>query len=386
MAVWIIAAANIYCPPVVAEEELPVQPNITTGIIEVGLDEGERTKTWQYLVDHRNFSLGPIPVDPSVPPTRGHIGFQMLVSNPNPMLEVGISLGGPKCPFKALRVADRITGRSPRETIQAGPFRRMYLAEDYDEIEFRVEGYANANEKRFADEKRDATAYECVLTIALSRVYDRCSMSATVSGDLGGSYFGDVAYFNTYDQPVPVPLDPGSIGLLEQLLGTAAPPPDPDAPESLGGAKEQMPSFADALAQWAAEDTEPSPMAGRFNLSSSNVLFGGGEFGGPGMFSFSAVGPGTVEVGEGVSVPLTYVAVLPGAFDADLGGVKFLWSASEGTPGSARMYLIGATENTLVGFLDADLFTERKHHPQGRRLKIKLNAKFLAQRGALACQ
>lgn len=356
------------------QSTLPVQPSI----IEVGLEQGERTRTWQYLVDYTRLSRGPIHIDPDVPPDRGHIGFQLVVSNADPMVEVGISLEGPKCPFQALRVEERITGRAPRETIDWGAYRRLYVAED-DEIWFSVDGYATPDELYFTDEGRDARAYECVLTIALSRVYDRCSLYATVSGDVNGSFFGDVAYFNTYDEAVPVPLDPGTMGLLEDLLGMAAPPPDPDNPGPV-----QQPSFADALAAWAAEDTEPSPMSGRFNLSASNVLFGDGDFGGTGMFSFSAVGPGVVDVGEAIAVPLTYVAALPGALDANFGGAKFLWS--EGQPGSATLYLMGATENMLVGMFEADLFTEREYSPPGRRLQIKLEARFLAQRGALACQ
>ena len=134
----------------------------------------------------------------------------------------------------------------------------------------------------------------------------------------------------------------------------------------------------------AEEDTEPNPLAGKFNLSATNTLFGDGEFGGDGLFSFTAIGPGEVEVGEAVEVPLTYVTALPGALDAAYSGIKFLWTPDH--PGSATLYLLGATEQTIFGQLKAHLFTEREYSPPGRRMEIELTANFIAQRGQLACQ
>ena len=50
------------------------------------------------------------------------------------------------------------------------------------------------------------------LTLVLNRVKDYCTMSASVSGDLGGHTFGDVAYFNTAAYPVKKGMMVGTIG------------------------------------------------------------------------------------------------------------------------------------------------------------------------------
>ena len=356
--------------------------------LDVGLEEGETARVYKYLIDGQTMLLGPLPEGDPSRHFVGHLGFNLHLANPAPMIEVGISIEGPSCPFRAFHLEERVPGRPPRDGMHPGLFRRIYV-ENNDEIKFGFQGWSNLDELYFEDPSHGTGYYECEVTVALSRVTDRCSLTAEVSGDVSGAFFGDVAYFNVYDEPVAAPLDPGMVGLVDELLGMATPPPDPYESSEAGDdeeADEQPQSFADALAEWAAEDPEPTPMSGKFNLSASNVVIGEGDFGGTGLFSFTAVGPGDLELGEGIRVPLTYMTVLPGEMDGAFSGAKFLYSASEGTPGSVDLYLLGAHEQTIFGTLKAELFSEQEYMPQNRRLKIALTAYVIARRGALACQ
>jgi hypothetical protein len=251
---------------------------------------------------------------------------------------------------------------------------------------------------------------DCVLTMVLSRDVNRCSMYATVSGDVDGLYFGDVAYFNTFDETVPMAagnaMDPGTMALLDQLLSMAGgvpagaggnpppadappptqdtPPPTQEPPPDRGGIPPA--TWGEMLQQWAAEDAgdASTPQSGKFGLTLSNVLLpSGGPFGGNAVFSLGAVGPGmeAADAADGfISVPLSRIDLLPG-FDA-MEGVKFIWEA--GKPGSASLTVVPAGENAMIGTLRADLVSERQYGTEGY-LEIRLEARFVALRGSLAC-
>ena len=118
----------------------------------------------------------------------------------------------------------------------------MYVQDSY--FELWVEGWGSTSDRWFEDTLFDISQYQCVLTVALSRVTDRCSVSADVTGDVNGAFFGDVAFFNVSDEATPVPLDPAMVGMLDGLLNMATNmannPEDPDAPP-------EHQSFAEAL-------------------------------------------------------------------------------------------------------------------------------------------
>lgn len=59
------------------------------------------------------------------------------------------------------------------------------------ETEFWLEDYPNAD-------------WSCDIIVRVERIKNRCSMSASVSGDVNGTVYGDVAYFNTFEKGAPL--------------------------------------------------------------------------------------------------------------------------------------------------------------------------------------
>lgn len=66
--------------------------------------------------------------------------------------------------------------------------------------------------------------WSCDIVVRVERVKNRCSMSARVSGDINGSVYGDVAYFNTFEQGVPLTTgsyaDPEMHQMLQEWAGS----------------------------------------------------------------------------------------------------------------------------------------------------------------------
>lgn len=244
---------------------------------------------------------------------------------------------------------------------------------------------------------------DCEVTVRLYRPVNLCVMSAKVGGDLGGSYFGDFAYFNYFEDGAPITfgnaMDPATLALLDGLTSGLV---FGEPPEDAGG--QQPPSFAKAMQQWAAEseaDGEAIPGAGdKFGLTLVGITGGGGSTdtslaGALAMmssFSLAASAPGG-ELEAWLKSPdgepwvgdrrisLSVVHMAPGDRDANLEGVKFVGQA--GNPGQAYVEVYSPSPNVLAGTLVADLLSVNRY--QQGRLRVHVEASFRARRGALSC-
>jgi len=266
---------------------------------------------------------------------------------------------------------------------------------------------------------------ECELTVVLTRRFDRCVMYAEVAGDVSASFFGDVAYFNTFEEGAPIAygntLDPGTLELLDGLLEMANASrkamglPDEEMMCDENGenceALEQPPpqSFEEQLRAWGAEDEAageemPAGYGDSFGLTMTDVKFytpaidsyynmnpGAGDRPGSAIaadqfdrmaeFSITASSPwnasgdGVVFGDGGVNIPLSTLYVLPG-------GIKFAWEP--GGPGSAQLFIFGMEEDRIAGRVTGTLQSEKRF--EQRYLNITVEAGFVALRGARSCQ
>jgi hypothetical protein len=100
-------------------------------------------------------------------------------------------------------------------------------------------------------------------------------------------------------------------------------------------------------------------------------------------FSLSASGRAELSPeGQFLRVELSSVMVAPGAMDANLSGVKFLWKP--GLPGEVKVTFLPARPGVIRGHASGRLFSEKEY--ESGRLSIELNSSFIALEGALSCQ
>ena len=256
-----------------------------------------------------------------------------------------------------------------------------------------------------------------------------CAMKATVSGDVSGSKFGDVAFYNLFEEGVAgglaagTALDPSAQEVLRGLSDFANWASDfleddddeegEDAGEKEAGeGSESEPGYfwgdewdasgTDTFGltlvdvKFDAKDTLPdvdpaerSDPIGRMiagDAAATAGFMGAMDILGS-AFSLAATGvnmSGPTEPGLVREVELTTLTVAPGVMDANVGGVKFFWKTGE--PGYARLKVEEAGKGYFLGSLEGEAYTEREYEPPGRRLKIKVEGEFLALQGAISCQ
>jgi hypothetical protein len=256
-----------------------------------------------------------------------------------------------------------------------------------------------------------------------------CSMTATVSGDVNGGHSGDVAYFNVFAEGVREGAAAGTFldptvdeamkglaefaGWVDDFLADEDEEQESDGDEA--GAdeeKENKSPFRQALeSEWDLSGTDtfglslvalhlPGPTlksSGNDDLIGEALSGDGAAAGGLGQtmgflgstFSLGATGTSDFRstdehtVGKTFTVDLSTVSVAPGELDGNLGGVKFFWKP--GQPGGASLTFRHAAPGVIAGSLRGDLYTERAY-TGGRRLRIKIQADFLALEGAFSCQ
>lgn len=387
-------------------EQAPTPPTPTTVVLDIGDDEPYRSWT----IDGARLSYS------------RHYRLDMTQLD-DYSLEVGVTLTGAACP-----VSLSITG-SPAPAMVGG------LAIDFEGRSFRTMARLSSLDVRL-DDPFHPDIGNCELQIEVIRRLGTCSMSAVVSGDTSGTFFGDGAYFNTFDEGAPITtgtmFDPGAVSIVggqAYLDGLTAMADDDDFADLPGfGDKfgltladirydEEKPAAGstagvDALSQALTEIRQAAGAGGQSNAAQAlgqalgsglsgalSDLMNGGRLGGLmeamgtllGRFTLEASAPGDAQLlsglGQGlagqVNVPLSLVRVTAGAADDELSAVKFVWS--DGQPGSAQLFLNAASPsgNTILGRVVGTLFTE--NHYNGRRLSIDVEAHFAAQRGFRSC-
>jgi hypothetical protein len=108
-----------------------------------------------------------------------------------------------------------------------------------------------------------------------------------------------------------------------------------------------------------------------------------------GLFTLEASAPSYYpELSHGsihgaIVLPLSSLVVAPGAID-DVGRVPFIYSKEHGV-GQATLQIASTGENSIVGKLSGELYTEGTYSNLGRRGKIKVEAQFVALRGVNSC-
>jgi hypothetical protein len=429
------------------------------GWAELQLPEGEREHVWRYRlrppaecegdISSCDFIRQAVVGDDVI---RWHANkFHGVISGRGP-LELMVSIDGPegRCPLYAMQVAmssEEPTNQDVDDPVEVGGkqgtfgsrYRRLFpngvIARrmDVQLLRERDNLYLTGGE----NVEWQTRNMECELTIVLTRRFNRCVMYAEVTGDVSASFFGDVAYFNTFEGGAPIAhgntFDPGTLELLNSLMGMATAgaqamgdaadtslPDEQMVCDENGENCEELPqppprSFEEELRAWAAEDEAageemPAGYGDSFGLTMSDVKFStraidtyymnpnwtdrpdeavaADQLGLVGAFSLAASSPWNasfegVELGEaGMSIPLSTMYVLPGAFDANFSGVKFMWE--QGGPGEAQLLLYGLEENRIAGVVTGALQSERQY--QDGYLHITVAAGFVALRGANSCQ
>jgi hypothetical protein len=258
-----------------------------------------------------------------------------------------------------------------------------------------------------------------------------CSMWATISGDIKLTTFGDVAYFNTFEEGVA-----GATGsmadstageALQGILNTTNQLGDPDTmKKALAMVRAAQGNKVDEAKQRKLEEeaaaaaekakaqggaaTAENPISDELMRNMQGIGQGKEKFGltlvnhkflsddAPkevddannmetllGAFTLEAASEGTYTPADTfIEFPLSRMAVTPGA-RADYGnGDKVSFSWAPGQPGFARLRIGNVTKNFITGVVTAELYTAGIY--DGRRLKINVVAKFTAMRGAFSCQ
>lgn len=217
------------------------------------------------------------------------------------------------------------------------------------------------------------------LKVSLRRV-DWCTMTARVSGDVGGSYFGDIAHFSTTGGATIYGTfsNPERITGVAEFLGNVT--------EMAGGedASEEIQAMAEEFAAEASEIPRET-----FGLSLSDQKLEDdaqqalAHLAGGFTLEASVIGP---EVGKGVTggIPLKMLRVVPGPrAESTLDKVPFVWV--EGAPGSAQLFITRNTGDLVAGRISGTLHAEGYYKPGGDAPVIVVQASFVALEGPTGC-
>ena len=225
--------------------------------------------------------------------------------------------------------------------------------------------------------KSQERSYTLVVTL---REVDWCAMTASVTGDIGGSYFGDVAHFSTtggatiygaFSNPEMIE------GVADWLGGMAEMAGGEGAGEQFEEMKEEMQAGASELPREA------------FGLSMTNqkldaegdeaLAFIAGGF----SLEASVIGQ---ELAEGFtgSLPLKYLRVVPGPrAESTFDKVPFVWV--EGAPGSAQLFITNNDGNLVAGRISGTLYAEGYYKADRSKPVIVVQASFVALEGPTGC-
>jgi hypothetical protein len=359
----------------------------------------------------------------------------------SPLL-VEVAVGGPSC-TPALQFKNvMFDGRYPPYALGKPTFSRLYTTDPVIDMGPRYPGPGHVMNLPmvFVDGRRAETPVDpdpgpisvydgewvrnvpddwaCELIVRARRP-PACTMWAQTTGAVHHTAFGDFAYFNTFENGVPITTgtiaDPGMHELLGDFVGLmegmsemmedealagedVAPSVEPGTPTG-AGAMQQMrdemfgeggDTFGLTLTDLNAEAAAPDPdgwgrdlkelaqgvsvLAGSFTLEASAA--GGLEFlESPNQSIDLETGAGSI-----MTVPLSSLRVVPGGLDGNLNRVPFVY---DGTQGSAILIINEYDEDYIVGQVGGELFTETEY--DGRKLSIQVAATFAASRGFRSC-
>ena len=246
-----------------------------------------------------------------------------------------------------------------------------------------------------------------------------CSMAGSVSGDVSRAYYGDVAFYNVFEEGVKEGLaagtvmDPTANEALEGLTGFTGwledyledDEEDEEGGEGGDGDENQEPpqspdwdlsgtdTFGLSITDTKFDGAGPQDISDQEDLSDPinkilagdpRAMAGFGETMGYLGSSFSLAASGVNMSGPTElirDVELSTLHVLPGAMDANYGGVKFIWE--RGRAGYARLQVEDTGNGLIFGTVEGELFTEKLY--DGRSLRINLQVRFTALEGAFSC-
>jgi len=347
------------------------------------------------------------------------------------LIEVGVIISGPPYAFAQVTgdgeanhlglFAVTVEGRVPRRNSQAVYSYREIVASP-DRLNRQVDWFFRVHESGSSGpysrddveselylpiltEGDEAEVDELELTLVLQRIKNYCTMSATVSGDIDGHYFGDVAFFNRHapGKGVAAGTAAGSMGdpeaweavegftsmemcgpiiKLAEQYGTEIPPACLHGPEEDESFTDFIESdmagddnFGLSLVDMVIDDKAPE-----VNWQGLRALTGAG-------FTLNLSGALVDAEGYGEVIPST-LTVTAGA-KTDLGAVKFELPS----PGAANVKVFADPAiggDFLYGGLEADLQTRGSYTIPGiasnRPLRIHVDAAFGALRGSMGCQ
>ncbi|MDX1643481.1 MAG: hypothetical protein R3244_03880 [Thermoanaerobaculia bacterium] len=208
-----------------------------------------------------------------------------------------------------------------------------------------------------------------------------CAMSARVSGDVSGSYTGDVAHFSTRGGATNYGVfsNPEMMGDMLDAWGEMA---------AQFGGEEAQKEIEATKEEWMAEAGEIPRETFGLSLADQDLddeseqaalaaIVGG--------FTLEASVIGT-EVKEGFtgSLPLAMLRVVPGPrAESTLDKVAFSWV--EGEPGSGQLTISRNTGDLVTGRVSGTLYAEGYRKPDGSKPMIRVDAEFVALPGPMGC-
>lgn len=233
------------------------------------------------------------------------------------------------------------------------------------------------------------------LTITLKRLKDTCAMSAEVTGDVNGYYFGDVAWFLANEKGVV--MDPelaGALGDLGDLaggvidsaheLGYEVPaPPSPSADEL---------SFEEFVARELKKEQAKGPAVwgSQFVLGLRDMKRQQGDLAALSAISGFSLGLGATPTKAARDAHQTRMHAQAHAVTVTLGILAADQVPFELAPGQTSLIdVYFLNDDFIVGSLDVNLATKGAYTipgiADGRQLKVHVKAKFAAMRGQATC-
>jgi len=366
--------------------------------------------------------------------TRESLTFGMLtavaeIHGPGPIL-FEAAVVGPSCSSKPLHFA---VNNSVYEDyrwndlqLHQNTYSRLFTIDSPDsghEVALEM-FFADGSELSVVDEESHAVpnapdGWACVLMFRITRNLDGCTMWASTRGDVVQEAYGSVAYFNTFENGVPITTgtiaDPGMHQQLDdfgEFMGEMiqmAQQSGYEVPglEEADGYGPNSASSSGSMQQMRDEMFAEGGDKFGLTLTSVNADTAAQESGGEstmelaqglatlaGAFTLEASAPGGVEflespeqsidleTGEGsiMTIPLSSLRVVPGGLDGEFNRVPFVFEEGQG---SAILTIEAVDKDFIMGQVGGELVSDKKY--DGERLRISVAATFAARRGFKSC-
>ena len=284
--------------------------------------------------------------------------------------------------------------------------------------------FADGSELRLVDEQSHPVpnapeGWACILVFRITRNLDGCTMWASTRGDVVQEAYGNVAYFNTFANGVPITTgtiaDPGMHQQLDdfgtfmgemielaQEQGYEVPGLEegdgygPNSASSAGSMQQMRDDMfaegGDKFGLTLADVNSEAALQESGSEAPLELLQGISAL--AGSFTLEASAPGDVEflespdqsidleTGQGsvITIPLSSLRVVPGGLDGELNRTPFVF---EGGQGSAVLTIEKFEKDFILGQVGGELYTEKKY--DGERRSISVAATFAARRGFKSC-